>query len=90
MKGKSAAKMIKEEVARLLSKSNAKSDPSRHKQLLEGKLIEGVWNKDMINDTDAFGQTMLHMAVASDVDGTFLEVVKFLIDNAIDVNLSSR
>lgn len=80
-------KMIKEDIARLLTKSNGLRDPKRNLQLLEGKVIAEGWSNVPINGIyGSSNRTMLHMAVQADVDGNFFEVIQFLIQNGIDVN----
>lgn len=79
--------MIKDDVARLLRKSNAMSNPKRNLQLLEAIIILKGWNKVPINDIyGSSDRTMLHLAVQADVDGNFIDVIKFLIENGINVN----
>lgn len=79
--------MIKDDVARLLRKSNAMSNPKRNLQLLEAIILSEGWNKVPINDIyGSSDRTMLHLAVQADVDGNFIDVIKFLIENGINVN----
>jgi ankyrin repeat protein len=79
--------MIKDDIARLLRKSNAMSDAKRNLQLLESKIISEGWNNVPINGIyGSSDRTMLHLAVQADVNGSFIDVIKFLIENGININ----
>ena len=79
--------MIKDEIARLLRKSNAMSDSKRNLQLLEGKIISEGWDNVPINGIyGSSDRTMLHLAVQADINGNFIDVISFLIQNGINVN----
>ena len=56
--------MIKDDIARLLRKSNAMSDPKRNLQLLESKIISEGWDNVPINGLyGSFDRTMIHLVV---------------------------
>lgn len=79
--------MIKDDIARLLRKSNAMSDSKRNLQLLESKIISEGWHNVPINGIYASSdRTMLHLAVQADINGNFIDVIKFLIKNSININ----
>ena len=79
--------MINDDIARLLRKSNAMSDSKRNLQLLESKIISEGWSNVPINGIyGSSNRTMLHLAVQADTGGNFIDVIKFLIKNGINVN----
>lgn len=79
--------MIKDEIARLLRKSNAMSDPKRNLQLLEAKIISEGWENIPVNGIyGSSDRTMLHLAVQADTNGNFIDVITFLVKNGINVN----
>lgn len=79
--------MIKDDIARLLRKSNAMSDSKRNLQLLESKIISEGWGNVPINGIyGSSDRTMLHLAVQADINGNFIDVIKFLIKNGINTN----
>jgi len=80
-------KMINDDIARLLRKSNAMSDSKRNLQLLESKIISEGWDNVPINGIyGSSDRTMLHLAVQADVNGNFIDVIEFLIKNGININ----
>lgn len=80
-------RMIKDDIARLLRKSNAMSDSKRNLQLLESKIISEGWNNVPINGIyGSSDRTMIHLAVQADVNGNFIDVIKYLIKNGININ----
>ena len=79
--------MIKDEIARLLRKSNAMSDSKRNLQLLEAIIISEGWDNVPINGIyGSSDRTMLHLAVQADTNGNFIDVITFLVKNGINVN----
>lgn len=79
--------MIKDDIAKLLRKSNAMNSPKRNLQILESIIISEGWSKVPINSIyGTSDRTMLHLAVQADVEGNFIDVIKFLIENGINVN----